>query len=98
MPVIFLLIVLKFPVIGMIYLLWWASKPAPEAESAGDEGEGGTPDRMAPRPRLPRGPRRDPHGGGSTRPPVPARGARTRGPGRGPARIPARDGTGRSAT
>ncbi|MBK5111560.1 MAG: hypothetical protein JJE10_09435 [Thermoleophilia bacterium] len=97
LPVVFLLIVLKVPVIGMIYLLWWASKPAPDAESAGDEGDGGRPERLIPGPKFPRGPRRDPHGGGSLRPSAPSRGTRTRGPGRRPVRTPARDNAGHSA-
>jgi hypothetical protein len=64
----FLLVVLKVPVIGMIYLLWWAAQPVPEVEAEdGDDGEHGR--RRKPLPRFPRGPRRGPHGGGN-RPPV----------------------------
>ena len=34
----FLLVVLKVPVIGMIYLLWWASRDQDEADQPADEG------------------------------------------------------------
>lgn len=60
----FLLVILKVPVIGMIYLLWWAAQP-PELETAEDEGNGSN-GRHRPLPRFPRGPRRDPHGGGTS--------------------------------
>ncbi len=57
----FLLVVLKVPVLAMIYLVWWASQPVPEVE-AGDDDGGERARRRGPRPRLPRGPRRGPHG------------------------------------
>jgi len=64
-PVFFLLVVLKIPVLGGIWLVWWASRE-PEPEGAtGDEGGGF---RRRPQPRLPRGPRRGPHGGGAALP------------------------------
>ena len=97
LPVFFLIAVLKLPVLGMIYLLWWASKPAPDEQSAGDEGDGGSPDRVIPKPKFPRGPRRDPHGGGSLRSPAPSRGQRTRGTIHKPTRVPAKEGAGHSA-
>jgi hypothetical protein len=55
LPIFFLLVVLKIPVFGALWLVWWASK-APEAESDvtqdSDEGFGrGRPQR--PRPRGP---------------------------------------------
>ena len=34
----FLLVVMKVPVIGMIYLLWWASRDQNEADQPADEG------------------------------------------------------------
>jgi len=59
-PIFFLLVVLKVPVLAMIYLVWWASQPVPEVEAEGDEGgEGG---RRRRRPRFPNGPRRGPYG------------------------------------
>ena len=33
-PIFFLLVVLKIPVLGAIWLVWWASQPAPEPEGA----------------------------------------------------------------
>src|SRR3954454_9220768 len=62
-PIFFLLVVLKIPVLGSIWLVWWASQPAPEPEGAEDESGGGF--NRKPRPKLPRGPRRGPHGGGA---------------------------------
>lgn len=62
-PFLFLAVVLKVPVIGMIYLLWWAAQP-PEVENATDDGDGNDRGRRRPKPGFPRGPRRGPHGGG----------------------------------
>jgi hypothetical protein len=36
LPIFFLLVVLKIPVIGALWLVWWASRE-PEAETAGDD-------------------------------------------------------------
>jgi hypothetical protein len=58
-PMFFLLVVLKVPVLAMIYLVWWACQPVPEVQSGEDEG--GDYGRRR-RPRLPRGPRRGPEG------------------------------------
>jgi hypothetical protein len=59
LPIFFLLVVLKIPVFGALWLVWWASK-APEGEEAGresgDEGFG----RWRPLPRRPRGPQHGP--------------------------------------
>jgi hypothetical protein len=66
----FLLVVLKVPVLAMIYLVWWACQPETGAE-AGADGSGGDPVRRR-RPIFPRGPRRGPHGpelGGLPEPP-----------------------------
>jgi hypothetical protein len=62
-PVFFLLVVLKIPVLGAIWLVWWASRQAPEPEGAEDDGGGMG--RFRAEPRRPRGPRRGPHGGGA---------------------------------
>ena len=67
-PIMFLLVVLKVPAIFMIYLLYWAAKNEPENGVIDEDGDGGS-DRLHPRPPKPRGPRRDPHGGGSIKPP-----------------------------
>jgi hypothetical protein len=89
----FLLVVLKIPVLGSLWLVWWASRAEPQTEDASDDGHGGF--RRWDAPPRPRGPRRGPHGdgarplpdcppGGRTRvltPPAPARAelARARG-------------------
>jgi hypothetical protein len=66
---IFLMVVLKAPILALLYIVWWAIRSTPEPEPVGDEG-GGTVKPLAPRPRvpphprapLPRNPRRGPHG------------------------------------
>ena len=62
-PIFFLLVVLKIPVFGALWLVWWASRE-PEPEGVADNGEGGF-KRRNPEPKLPRGPRRGPHGDGA---------------------------------
>jgi len=74
----FMLVVLKVPIIGSIYLLWWAAQPAPELEAVEDEDSGDDHGRRRPRPQFPRGPRRGPHGGGARPLPEPAHGGRIR--------------------
>ena len=34
----FMLVVLKVPVLAMIYLVWWACQPVPEVEAGDDDG------------------------------------------------------------
>src|SRR6202000_346871 len=66
-PIFFLMVVLKIPVVGSIWLVWGPSQqefPQPEEEG----GAGGTRRRDKMPPKLPRGPRRGPHGGGVARP------------------------------
>lgn len=76
-PIFFLLVVLKIPVLGSLWLVWWAAKQHDEPAEATDDGNGGS--KRRPQPRLPRGPRRGPHGGGAAvaAPPCPP-GGRTR--------------------
>jgi hypothetical protein len=62
LPIFFLLVVLKIPVLGALWLIWWASK-APDTESSQDNSNGGFHRRPPLRPR-PRGPRHDPSGRG----------------------------------
>src|SRR6187200_2440878 len=62
-PIFFLLVVLKIPVLGSLWLVWWAAKQHDEPEAATDEDSGGF--KRRPRPKLPQGPRRGPHGGGA---------------------------------
>jgi hypothetical protein len=71
---IFLMVALKVPIFGLLYIVWWAIHAEPEPDVATDD-DGGTKQPQGPRPRhphprpaLPRPPRRDPHGA----PPVPA--------------------------
>jgi hypothetical protein len=66
-PIFFLLVVLKIPVLTSLWLVWWASKPAPEPEGAEDDGDGGF-RRLRPDPSRPPNPRRGPHGGGTAQP------------------------------
>ena len=62
-PIFFLLVVLKIPVLGALWLVWWASRAEPLAEDAADQDDGGF-RRLRPQPRRPRDPRRGgPHGG-----------------------------------
>ncbi|HEX2360211.1 MAG TPA: hypothetical protein VHH72_10390 [Solirubrobacterales bacterium] len=63
LPIIFLAVVLKIPVLGMLWLIWWAIRAEPELE---DAGEGGTEHGFMRWRRVPRGPRPrrgGPHGG-----------------------------------
>lgn len=59
LPIFFLLVVLKIPVLAALWLVWWASK-APEAEGSGEEDSGHGFNRGRPAPRRPRGPRHGP--------------------------------------
>jgi hypothetical protein len=58
-PIFFLLVVLKIPVFGALWLVWWASK-SPEEETAGESDEGFG--RRRPLPTRPRGPQHGPGG------------------------------------
>jgi hypothetical protein len=53
-PIFFLLVVLKIPVFGALWLVWWASK-SPEAEIEPEDSGGGF-ERRRPLPIRPRGP------------------------------------------
>ena len=65
LPIIFLAVVLKIPVFGMLWLIWWAIRAEPEVEDSLDGGEEHPFPRFRREPRGPRGPRRGPHGGAS---------------------------------
>ncbi len=58
LPIFFLLVVLKIPVLGALWLVWWASRE-PEPETTEDDSGNGF-NRWRPQPTLPRGPRRGP--------------------------------------
>jgi hypothetical protein len=73
---IFLMVALKIPIAGLLYIVWWAIHAEPEPEAATDE-DGGTKKPRTPRPRhphprpaLPRTPRRGPHGAPAALPPA----------------------------
>ena len=55
LPIFFLLVVLKVPVFGALWLVWWASKAPPVEDAAEDSGGDGF-NRRGPLPRRPRGP------------------------------------------
>ena len=73
---IFLMVVLKIPIIMLLSIVWWAINAKPEPEPVGGE-DGGTKRPVNPRPRhprphpaLPRNPRRGPsHGASRVTPP-----------------------------
>ena len=68
LPIFFLAVVLKIPVLGAMWLVWWASRAQPLADEA-PEDDGGFRFRRSD-PTRPRGPRRGgPHGAGA-RPPA----------------------------
>jgi hypothetical protein len=70
----YLMVVLKIPIVALLWIVWWAIRQTPDPEPGGTGGDGGSPVRAAgrhPRGPLPRAPRRGPHGGGSA--PAPPR-------------------------
>lgn len=54
LPIFFLLVVLKIPVLGALWLIWWASKP-PQTEGHSEDSSDGF-GRWRPLPPRPRGP------------------------------------------
>ncbi len=60
-PIFFLAVILKIPIAGLLYLVWWAIRQTPEAEEAPPPSEDRDLLRGPRRPRRPRGPRRGPH-------------------------------------
>jgi hypothetical protein len=73
----YLFVALKVPILAAGWLIWWAVKQEPDL--ADDGGDGGSRVRPHPVPRLPRPPRRGPHGDRAlpapprVRPPAPVR-------------------------
>jgi hypothetical protein len=70
-----LMLILKIPIVGLLSIVWWAIKQGPETEPV-PEDDGGIKDRprprhpFHPRPRLPHAPRRGPHGESAPHPPA----------------------------
>jgi hypothetical protein len=59
-PIVFLGVVLKIPIFGALFLIWYAVRAEPDVAEAPPEGGHGF-RRFRPEPRKPRGPRRGPH-------------------------------------
>jgi hypothetical protein len=80
LPIIFLAVVLKIPVFGMLWLIWWAMRAEPELEDTGG-GEDHSFKRWRRSPSKPRNPRRrGPHGGAAQAQPDCPPGGRNRTP------------------
>jgi hypothetical protein len=63
-PIIFLAVILKIPVLYGMWLIWWAVKDEPQVEDLPGEADDHSFRRWRRDPSKPRGPRRgDPHGG-----------------------------------
>ena len=62
----FIMIVLKIPILLLMWLVWWSTRPVEDAAPGGDDDGGlrvgGHGHPMHPRPPLPHTPRRGPHG------------------------------------
>jgi hypothetical protein len=72
---IYLILILKIPVGGLAYLVWWAIHETDEEPVVAPEDDGGSKrHRVHPRRPLPRPPRRGPHG---APPPIPPARVRT---------------------
>jgi hypothetical protein len=57
----YLFVALKIPIVAACWIIWWAVKQEPDYTGE-DDGGSGTRERPHPVPRLPRTPRRGPHG------------------------------------
>lgn len=80
-PIFFLAVVLKIPVLGALWLVWWAIRAEPLVDEA-PEDDGGFRFRRSD-PTRPKGPRRGgPHGTGAGRMPECPPGGRSRSIGR----------------
>jgi len=61
----FIMIVLKIPILLLMWLVWWSTRPVEDVAPGDDDGGlrvGGQGHPMHPRPPLPHTPRRGPHG------------------------------------
>jgi hypothetical protein len=76
---VWLLLALKIPLIGLIYIVWWAIKQEPEDQTSPSDDDGGIRRHRAhPRKPFPRRPRRGPHGDPAPAPPPRVRTVRAR--------------------
>jgi hypothetical protein len=75
---IWLMLALKLPLAGLIYIVWWAIKQEPEDTKPDDDGGIRRPERPHPVKPFPRLPRRGPHGGPPPAPPARIRTVRAR--------------------
>jgi hypothetical protein len=62
-PIIFLAVILKIPVLYGMWLIYWAVKAEPELEDMPGEADDHSFRRFRRSPTKPKGPRRGPHGG-----------------------------------
>jgi hypothetical protein len=75
----YLFVALKIPIVAAIWLVWWAIKQEPEPSEDVREDGGAARKRPHPIPRLPRSPRRGPHGEAQPLAPPRVRPVRARG-------------------
>jgi hypothetical protein len=70
---IWLMVILKIPIVALFLIVRWAVRQTPEEATGGDGGIGPRPEPLHPlhpRARLPRKPRRGPHGDAPLIPPA----------------------------
>ena len=79
-PIIFLAVILKIPVLYGMWLIYWAVKAEPELEELPGDADDHSFRRFRRDPTKPRGPRRGPHGGSAQVHPECPPGGRTRTP------------------
>jgi hypothetical protein len=58
----YLFVALKLPIVAACLIIWWAVRQEPEPDEEPARGDGGKKVRPHPPRRLPRAPRRGPHG------------------------------------
>ena len=73
-----MMLALKIPLIGLLFIVWWAIKQKPEDPAPRDDDGGIKRHRRHPRKPLPRHPRRGPHGDPAPLPPARIRSVRAR--------------------
>jgi hypothetical protein len=61
-PIFFLMVILKIPVVALLYLVWWAFRAEVEPEPTPPGSDEGGFRRFRRQPKSPRGPRRGDHG------------------------------------